>query len=628
MKKKLKIVLASILGAILCLSTFSFVGCGEELPEVDVTAPVYSNGGTVVQYDGYVYFINGIPDYTDDSGKSNVYGNVVKGGLYRAKINASRGTVEEEERKDRNLVDGQIDLNADGLSDVMDFEYEKWDYKQLGEYRIGGEDDPALVTDASGKTVQNIIPTNGGRSEYRIKVEPVIAKKIGTSGYADGGFWIYDGIVYFASPDDARNTEGEVLDERAAFFSYNLKDGALTKIRSATEVGTSVPYSFYKRGDRVYLVTYENYYADADAEEKDIKTGYLVSTEITNGAPGETKEIASDVKSAYFPKRETYVPGTKANTAADYVYYTRSVDSNDATSTVSTLEIVAPDGTNLKSETADLGIVIQNPTGELQIEGVAGNYLYYRNPVNTGVTRLEYTDLYTQLKAFDETADVTYSATESQVLVNDVSAYTSLLPVTGENGAYVLGVKSDGVENINSVGERVKVFSGNMTLLGFSNGRAYGTYSGSSGEESGDDSSESTTLFVSFSAYADYRDRTLELLGSVSPNVSTFKLDFFEISYANASADTAPETYVSFISDYHAAATSYLYINKVAGVNNTANAGGYVGVKLGRVADFDQVVISCADNTCMNWTHDHSSWDNAQSSGDEEEGEEGGEGEF
>ena len=103
----------------MCFSAFTFTACGEDDFDVDASAPVYSNGGTVVEYDGYVYFINGIPDYTDDSGTTNREGEVVKGGLYRAKLVPDHGTVAEEEAKEENLVNGEIDTNADNLGAVL-----------------------------------------------------------------------------------------------------------------------------------------------------------------------------------------------------------------------------------------------------------------------------------------------------------------------------------------------------------------------------------------------------------------------------------------------------------------------------------------------------------------------------
>ena len=102
MKKALFKVMAVTAAAIMfvCCCGFALAGCGEQTQTADVTGTVYSNGGSIVQYGDHVYFINGIPDYTDESGTSNVEGRVVKGGIYRAKIRTDRpASVDEEENK-------------------------------------------------------------------------------------------------------------------------------------------------------------------------------------------------------------------------------------------------------------------------------------------------------------------------------------------------------------------------------------------------------------------------------------------------------------------------------------------------------------------------------------------------
>ena len=82
--KKIKIV--SILAAVACLGAVTFTGCGEET-YTGTKLPGYtssqnaaeSNGGFAVKKDGYVYFVNGMENYT----AANEYGKVVKGSLMR-----------------------------------------------------------------------------------------------------------------------------------------------------------------------------------------------------------------------------------------------------------------------------------------------------------------------------------------------------------------------------------------------------------------------------------------------------------------------------------------------------------------------------------------------------------------
>lgn len=622
--KKVKSVLLIFIGIIMCFSAFTFTACGEDDFDVDASAPVYSNGGTVVEYDGYVYFINGIPDYTDDSGTTNREGEVVKGGLYRAKLVPDHGTVAEEEAKEENLVNGEIDTNADNLGAVLNFAYEKWDYIKLGEYSIGksAEDDDALVMGDDGELHQNIVPINGERSEYRISVEPVIQKKIGTSGYDKGGFWIYDGYVFFASPATSRNSSGDVEYEKAEFFCYNLADGSLTSIRKSTEVNAALPYSFYKYGDSVYLVTYESYYANSDDEKKDIKTDYILSTKITNGSVGKTEEIVSGASSVFFTERETYDPEAKTNTAEDYIYYTRQSDTDGYTTGSTTLEMIAPDGTTVGDLTANedgteqsLPVIAMSSGTSLAIEGVAGGYLYYRIPDNNGNTRLDFTNLYSFLKIYDGEAPVqnTYSGT----LVSNVSDYTSYLPIAGEGGAYVVATASDGVYNLGAVDgvaqEREILAEGSITVLGVHDGIVYGTIS------------SILNAFNAFVRPTDIRNTLTPLGVDSSLNVGPFKLDFFDVYKASGDTAVKTDSYLAYFGQYHAAAVDHMLIVQTNIKYSDGQEIRGVSIPLGQETDSEHRVVTCYDDTCLNWLHDHSSWDTTQSiegEGEEEESDE------
>ena len=89
-----------LLTAALCFgSTVALAGCnqaytGQKLDGYVSEAAVASNGGFAVEKGDYVYFINGMEDYTAD----NVYGDVVKGSLMRiAKTKLASGSYGEAE---------------------------------------------------------------------------------------------------------------------------------------------------------------------------------------------------------------------------------------------------------------------------------------------------------------------------------------------------------------------------------------------------------------------------------------------------------------------------------------------------------------------------------------------------
>lgn len=81
-KRTLGVVMATVsLGASIALTGCNGVYTGDKLDGYVSSAEVQSNGGFAVQKGDFVYFINGLEDYTEP----NVYGDVVKGSLMRIK---------------------------------------------------------------------------------------------------------------------------------------------------------------------------------------------------------------------------------------------------------------------------------------------------------------------------------------------------------------------------------------------------------------------------------------------------------------------------------------------------------------------------------------------------------------
>ena len=85
MRNNIKKLLAFVATATMLTSTLALSACGGsynfggDLEMPSSTAKVDSNGGFAVEKGGYVYFINGVEEYTAD----NTFGDVVKGALYR-----------------------------------------------------------------------------------------------------------------------------------------------------------------------------------------------------------------------------------------------------------------------------------------------------------------------------------------------------------------------------------------------------------------------------------------------------------------------------------------------------------------------------------------------------------------
>ena len=473
--------------------------------------------------------------------------------------------------------------------------------------------------DEQGRVRQNIIPTNDKASAYYVSVEPVVNMKIGTSGY-DGGFWIFDGIIYFASPDTDRDSDGNVQYEKASFYSYNISNGSLNKLYTTTESNTSIPYGFYKQGKYVYLVTYENYYANSDDEELGIKTGYIVCTQIDKGSAKRTEELVEGVTGAYFPTSDYYDPeNNPANTAEDFVYFTRKNSrTDDGSASGSTLEMVYPSAIEGGDNTRFA--IAKSTQGTIAIEGIAGGYLYYTRTQSNGKTALICDSLYNELVDHDETyANSNASAPMADIeftLSSDTSEYTNIVPVANDNPVEekdpcFIGEKSDGIYRVSANFGSVKLYNGSFTLMGQYGGRIYGTVT-----------IDETTWFCSASSFESFDNQTVTPISIVhAPNVDNYSLDFFTLDFSKAEGDAADatETYVAFFSDYTTLATNYMMLNKIGGTWD-----GVADIALGKVHFTEETPVVCYDHNCLNPNHDHSAWDDYGD--DEEEGEGTGEG--
>ena len=247
MKKR---IWAVLLGVLIALSVSACSGDGNYgaisvSGSQDTSYTVYSNGGSAVQYGNYVYFINGNRGYDDADGTANIWGDVVKGALYRAELNGTK-----------NGSEFTVAANADtGLE---------------------------FVTSKGLDSEENIVDI--------VDVQLIAPKTIGTSGYA-GGIYIFDDYVYYASPNNQQNKEGVVQSSKIDFFRTRLDGSRTQKIFTTTEDSASNPYGFYKYDGSVYLVVLDG------TTLKSVKIG---------SRKHEITQIAEEVTSVVIPERPVY----------------------------------------------------------------------------------------------------------------------------------------------------------------------------------------------------------------------------------------------------------------------------------------------------------------------------------
>ena len=345
MTKKRIIFLTLILACVFALTACS----GDSYGRVtingvqDTSYAVTGQGGSSVRYGNYVYFINGTHGFEDTDGTNNLFGEVVKGGVYRAELKGNK--------------------------------VEKGD----GKYAT-------FVTDASGVGAKDLFVTESA-TDYKgdktdlVKTELVVPKTVGTSGYGNGGIFILGDAIYYATPNNLKDKQGNVQYTKTDFFRMSL-DGRNTKKLYTTESeSSSSPYTFTVKDGFTYLVVLDG--TNLVSIKIDMKSGKVE----------DTLRLAEDVTSAVLPVKPVYYEGISENTIYDFIYFERAAKDTDVTQSGDVLEFVRPDGTADGSRH-----VFAAATGaDYQLDCVKDGYLFYRKS-----DYLYKTNLYTALSDNDD----------------------------------------------------------------------------------------------------------------------------------------------------------------------------------------------------------------------------------
>ncbi len=436
--KTRKIVMSIALAATLAIAP-ALGGCSGDhysdinFPAQDTSYVVTSQGGNAVSYGNYIYFINGSRGYDDTDGTNNVWNDVVKGALYRAELNG-------EKVKDQDAPYADFAAAFDSESG-LEFKYTK-------------------SKDYFGEDI-NVVDVT--------KIAP---KTIGTSGYAQGGIFIYDDHIYFATPHNEKSATGTVQTTLTDFFMMPLGGGEPTKIYTTSEgVDTSSSaYAFYKYGSGVYLVVNEN--------------GTIVSVRANPAKDKVDDPVRFEVNatSVYFPVRDTYYTGIDNNTPMDFIYFVRNVKDTDpkpASGTV--IEAMRPDGT-------ENFYVSKNGQTET-IDSVRDGVIFYRTSVS-GKTRLAYNSLHDDLMQYSPS----YKAAQEKItderlknkqfsglfgteITDSITATYAYRPDANSNEVFFIGVTSSAFNRYKADGNYDLLYSGTGTPLFVANNYMY--YSGS-----------------------------------------------------------------------------------------------------------------------------------------------------
>ncbi|MCL2061360.1 MAG: hypothetical protein FWH03_01875 [Firmicutes bacterium] len=439
MKKKIICAICLVLAAVVFLA-----GCSG-LPRVNINNPqtdfdfaVQNNGSMAVQYGNYVYFINGTRGYLDEDGRQNRFGEVVKGGIYRAELFGQKSPGANGAlstwTKERDLPTPNLAKMTSSNSELLyDFTFEV-------QNRFN---DPEVDEEIDWVLNEKIVPVTAG-----------------TSGYAQGGIFIYDDYIYFASPNNERNRQGAVQTERTDFIQMRLDGRNARRIFTTRGASAHLPYSFYKMGDSVFLVcAYENENGTLD----------LVSVRTRDRKIFNPVYLTQEAEQVYLPARPVYDKTSTRVGLEDYVFYTRSTAEDNRAG--NTIEICRPDGSE--------GFSFHDTNNETRIEDVRDGLLFYTASGSGGETIARFTNLHDLLMVVPHATQARNASRQTRIQkVPDSLTYREYedrqsaanRPVRAQfsgdaytllnyddysaryffgderhNGAYMLGISGDGV---------------------------------------------------------------------------------------------------------------------------------------------------------------------------------------
>ena len=345
--------------AIALACVFGFAGCGtaSKVDTVDFKTQNFSysisgNGGSVVQYGNYLYFINGTRGYEDTDATNNKAGEVIKGALYRAEF-----TGEITDIKGSAVIDGDKLVSGDyKTGNTVSFKIKR------------DENSGIRLVSEKGTTYDN-------KETNDVKVTLISSKTVGTSGYDKGGLYAYNGYIYFASPCDGKNKAGESMADYNEFFRVCLATGETQKLLTSETANKDKAYGFYCYNNKIYLTYVET--GDSDT---------LMSALIDEktGAITEKNAIAENVTEVIMPVKSEYYYNIPTDTVYDFIYYGSNGSDIENYRSDKLMSFVRPDGSENK---------IFNEGGDATLLDVQGGMLLYKITVG-GISEIRATDMY------------------------------------------------------------------------------------------------------------------------------------------------------------------------------------------------------------------------------------------
>lgn len=357
---------------VLLVSVTLMLGCsGDRYTKVDISDKqdtsyrVENNGSSAVTYGNYIYFINGTAGYEDTTGEANLFGDVIKGAMYRARLLGEKETAENG-----NVFSLKRDADSNlYLASTLEKDYKRDDI-------------------------------------YVVDVQLIVPKIIGTSGHSSA-IYIFDDYVYYASPHNQKDNVGNIRYLKTDFFRMKLDGTETKKLYTTAEETASNQYGFYYYNKNIFILTFEG--TEVISIKINPTSGKTLEKKVLNIEDSAVTEVS-------FPVKPVYFNGITENTVYDFIYTKRNVMITDGATSGEILEFMRPDGSVLSTvDGVEYTRVVFTPIGggtTYKLNGVYDGYMFYTmTPASSsGAAILKKTNLHDYLLAEVESYSKDYSA--------------------------------------------------------------------------------------------------------------------------------------------------------------------------------------------------------------------------
>lgn len=148
---------------------------------------------------------------------------------------------------------------------------------------------------------------------FLVSSDLVVSKVV---GFSNGGFYIIDDYIYYTTPYMNLDRDGVLQSSRVEFHKININGTGDETIYTTSKNEDNLEWTLYKIDGKVYLVTYvDSKIIIVNAETKTV-----------------VKEVENSTSHAFLIESNYNTNMTKTNELHKYIYYTRSITTDDGLS--------------------------------------------------------------------------------------------------------------------------------------------------------------------------------------------------------------------------------------------------------------------------------------------------------